>query len=36
MIRDAQNWDTLRLVLVCRSFDFDSDPQIKVLKEAEG
>jgi hypothetical protein len=33
MIRDAQNWDTLRLVVVCRSFDFDSDPQIKVLKE---
>ena len=33
MIRDAQNWDTLRLVVVCRSFDFDSDPQIKILKE---
>jgi hypothetical protein len=35
MIRDAQHWDTVRVVLVCRSFDFDSDPQIKVLKEGK-
>lgn len=35
MIRDAQHWDTVRLVLVCRSFDFDNDPQIKVLKDGK-
>jgi len=35
MIRDAQHFDTVRLVLVCRSFDFDSDPQIKMLKEGK-
>ena len=34
MINDARTFKTVRLVLVCRSFDFDSDPRLKALKEA--
>lgn len=34
MINDARNFKTVRVVLVCRSFDFDSDPRLKALREA--
>jgi len=33
MVNDVRNFNTVRLVLVCRSFDFDSDPRLKALKE---
>jgi hypothetical protein len=34
MIDDARHFKTVLVVLVCRSFDFDSDPRLKALKEA--
>lgn len=33
MVNDVRNFKTVRLVLVCRSFDFNSDPRLKALKE---
>lgn len=35
MVNDAKTFETVRLVLVCRSFDLDSDPRLKALKEAK-
>lgn len=32
MVNDVRNFKTIRLVLVCRTFDLDSDPRLKALK----
>lgn len=36
LVDDARNLATVRLVLVCRSFDLDSDPRLKSLKDGLG
>lgn len=33
MVEHVRNFDTVRLVLVCRSFDLENDPRLKALKE---
>ncbi len=32
MVNDARNFKSVHLVLVCRTFDLDSDPRLKALK----
>jgi hypothetical protein len=34
MVTDAQNFKTVRLVFVCRSFDLENDPRLKSLQES--
>jgi hypothetical protein len=34
LITDANNFGSVRIVVVCRTFDLDSDPRLKRLKEA--
>lgn len=34
MINDARNLETVRLLLVCRSFDLDSDSRLKALRSS--
>lgn len=36
MVNHARDFGAVRVVLVCRSFDLDSDPRLKALKEADG
>jgi hypothetical protein len=36
LIGDARNYRTVRLVFVCRSFDLDSDPRLRTLKDRLG
>ena len=36
LVDDARNYRTVRLVLVCRSFDLDSDARLKTLKDTFG
>jgi hypothetical protein len=35
LVNDARNFGSVRLVLICRSFDLDSDSRLKTLKEAQ-
>ena len=35
LIKDAYNFGGVGIVVVCRSFDLDSDPRLKALKEAK-
>jgi len=35
MIKDADNFEGIRIVVVCRTFDLDSDPRLKGLKDGE-
>ncbi|MCK5539494.1 MAG: hypothetical protein KAI69_01085, partial [Deltaproteobacteria bacterium] len=34
LITDAHNFGGIKVVVVCRTFDLDSDPRLKSLKEA--
>lgn len=36
MVDDVRQFSTVRMVLICRSFDLDSDTRLKSLKEARG